>query len=372
MNEFADRNNFDEESFMMAFSKIFIGLQSIKDNVVLLSSLGIKSISLEEKMSGFKKYPIFSGFIQTDTQNINIQYSIGLNFEATFIDNNPIINSYNIDNKFYTLKKNESLDKPVIEQMIKDFSVYDPSIIESRDYTTYPMSIKYDGVICNDISFAEFFVKSIGYNLGFINQDEYQLINKEFGFGSKGLHFPELESKMFASFEQSFNVLKEYEYDKDNSFDFNDMDNEMKFFETEELKGILYGTQNKTFIVLQNKKTGQMKGWSCMDYYENWFEDLYFEFEEQFNAVEFLNEYANKNFGMKNIYPFDFTNEGYFKHFSFYLNNFNYSGLHCLYDSNLGFNMNEFQNRNSLVFEILVANQNLCDEHDIEISKESF
>lgn len=364
MNEF--ENFYDDQLAKSYLIKIVDGLYMNKDNTKFKNNFGITSINIKKNERYMSVYYYTGDFtIAGVTYTISTDY--GIQVESKGDKSVPSIFDKQLDDITYNLTGDAEKDLTSIKKLVKEFSKLDPEEFKRNDYVKYPLDLQYHGPICNDVPFALFLIDTLGYSQGFIDKDEHSYLSDVFHLGKIGVRDKIVEHDMFKCFDSSFKVLKENNFTVDDNFTYNDLDNHMAYLERDGYQGITYESQNHLFIVVKELLTNRMKAWATMKYNssegEDLLEDLSFGFKEEnkFNVIDYLVRHCNEQFNASYVYIDDFEHPKYRKHFSFYFNNFDFSGNDCVFDSKYGF-QTAFRLRNSLVFEVRVGNDNLLEE----------
>ncbi len=367
MNEF--EKNYNNDLVKSYLTKIFTGIYENKNNKTFKDMLGISSIDLE-KFDTYRNEFYYSGIITVKDIEYAINTDYGISITSIGKISVPSIYEKNIENSTYTLTGDNVIDALAIKNLIKEFSKFDSKDFQTNDYRQYPLDVSHHGPICNDVPFALFLIDSIGFSHGFIDKEEHAYLSDIFHLGQMGVRDKIVDNDMFKCFDSSFKLLKAHDFNPDNVFTYNDLDNHIAYLERDNYQAITYESQNHFFIVVKELSTNRMKAWAAMYYTsendDDFVEELSWNFEKEneFNVIDYMIHHCNEEFSPTYRYPFDFEHSSYRRHFNFYFNNFDFSGNDCVYDSKYGF-QTSFRLRNSLVFEVRCGNDNLLDELEV-------
>jgi hypothetical protein len=357
-------------------NKIMKKLGSIEKRPDVFKYLNIESI---EYISDF-----FSNYL-TITTLTDIYYiqskSFGLHFsiKSKKKPSKPVILSLlNADNYTYNLTGNDELDQLNINKLLKEVGEHPVDTFNFSQNEICQLFIEHNEINVINPDICRWFIKDIGLQLGAISMNEYRKIKDEIPFENNSIINTTSSSLINHSFEKSFNLLKNLNYTEKERFEFNDSDNEAFFVEKADIKAVVHISQNYLFITAQNTTTGVLKVWLAMqiDYYYPLIQkikDGLITSNENTNdtskidVIKYIASIADNYYGYKYNYPVYLNGSGFLQSYDFYIDNFNYDGKDCIYNSENGFNPFNLSLGAIAEYDIQFVYTNLCEMNDFEL-----
>lgn len=365
----------NDDEILQIFSKIFSGLIAIKNEKDTLKSVYINTIDFD--LNGLK----LKFNIDMSTHNILIDIIIGMRFEISSkskITHSDIKNDLDENKYIYSLTGNDNIDRNNIKSMLVELgSLGSHNFINTKndEYERF-LSVGLGNVFCNNMDLGHWLIKVVGRQLGFITGAEYRKLRDIISFESAGIRHEEMELGLLNAFEQSLEIMKNNNITEENSENFNDGDRTIFYVEKDDICGIVHSSQNFMFFTAKNNKTGVIKSWHSMSIEEeskyDWFSNIKDDSEcdgnQPFNALEYLSYFADNSSGYSYLYPCELTGAGFQKNFKYYLENFDYDGVDCIYNSEKGFNPNDIESSNYLCFDLECSQNYLTDAFDVKLN----
>lgn len=368
----------DSKEIYPLLKNIMSKIGELKNDSTTMKNFGIESVKFD---AAFFNSTLT---VETLTDIYSIQSnSFGLKFsiKSSKKPAKPsIFSSLNVEDYIYQLTDDVAVDQKNLCTLIKEVGEYPANSFNHSDNTFTQLFIEHDEITAFNPDICHWFVKYLGLQLGAISMSEYRKIKNELPFENNAIVNEKSSLLITHSFEKVFKVLKEFNYTPDNTFGYNDCDNEAFFIERGDIQAIVHSSQNCMFVTAKNMKTNIVKIWLSMYVYND---DNYplveriinnQEYDEEneldeskLNIIQYVASIANSYYGYKYDYPVELNGDGFLKSYDFYIDNFDYDGQHCLYNSDKGFNPYNVGLGANAEFDIKSVYVNLYEEHDISL-----